>query len=253
MDIYYKNQDKKEAMARVLSLTNRLFATNSVTTPKRIEFFYDIISPYSWLAFEVLMRYKKHWDIKVELKPFFLGGVNKATGNQSPLFIPNKAVYSLHDLQRNAKYFNVPLKVVSDPFTLISRGSLIPGRFLTAVDLLFPEKLEGVTRALWMELWNKDEDFTSPVVMARAGQVGGLKQEQLEQVQKHMTEQVTKDRLKAYTDQALEYLAFGAPTIIAHTGEEPMLFFGSDRFPVLANEIGEKWLGPDPDALQPKL
>ena len=51
----------------------------------------------------------------------------------------------------------------------------------------------------------------------------------------------------------LFFQAFGSPTMIAHTGGEPMLFFGSDRFPVLAMEIGEKWLGPDPDAPAPRL
>lgn len=49
------------------------------------------------------------------------------------------------------------------------------------------------------------------------------------------------------------FQAFGLPAIVAHTGGEPMLFFGSDRFPVLAQEIGEKWLGPEPDVPQTRL
>lgn len=40
-------------------------------------------SPYSWLAFETLMRYRRLglWDnINITLRPFFLGGVMKVTG-----------------------------------------------------------------------------------------------------------------------------------------------------------------------------
>lgn len=37
-------------------------------------------SPYSWLAFETLMRYRNVWDAQVHLRPFLLGGVMKATG-----------------------------------------------------------------------------------------------------------------------------------------------------------------------------
>ena len=39
---------------------------------------------------------------------------------------------------------------------------------------------------------------------------------------------------------------FGVPSVVAHVGEKPALFFGSDRFPVLAQEINETWMGPEP-------
>ena len=42
-------------------------------------------------------------------------------------------------------------------------------------------------------------------MLERAGKVGGLTDDQLQKVQKHMAEQVTKDRLKEYSDQAFEY------------------------------------------------
>ena len=34
------------------------------------------------------------------------------------------------------------------------------------------------------------------------------------------------------------FQAFGSPTIIAHVGERPVMLFGSDRFPVLAQVLG---------------
>lgn len=37
-------------------------------------------SPYSWLAFETLMRYRPVWNVEIELRPMFLGGVMQASG-----------------------------------------------------------------------------------------------------------------------------------------------------------------------------
>ena len=46
------------------------------------------------------------------LRPFFLGGLFKLTGNQAPFTIPAKEKYLKKDWQRNSAYFQVPLKIV---------------------------------------------------------------------------------------------------------------------------------------------
>ena len=42
---------------------------------KTIQLFYDVVSPYSWFAFEILCRYKTKWPIELQLKPIFNGGL----------------------------------------------------------------------------------------------------------------------------------------------------------------------------------
>jgi len=39
-----------------------------------IEFFYDIVSPYSFIAFEILVRNAQSLHYELKLRPFFLGG-----------------------------------------------------------------------------------------------------------------------------------------------------------------------------------
>lgn len=47
--------------------------------------------------------------------------------------------------------------------------------------------------------------------------------------------------------------AFGVPSIFTHTKKKPTLFFGSDRFHLIAQDIGQTWKGPEPNAAPAKL
>uniref|UniRef100_A0A914EL82 DSBA-like thioredoxin domain-containing protein n=1 Tax=Acrobeloides nanus TaxID=290746 RepID=A0A914EL82_9BILA len=40
-----------------------------------VTLYFDVISPYSWIAFESLSRYEKVLPITLKLKPLFLGGL----------------------------------------------------------------------------------------------------------------------------------------------------------------------------------
>ena len=46
------------------------------------------------------------------LRPFFLGGVMKETGNRPPMMVPAKGLYMAKDLARNAKYFALPINPI---------------------------------------------------------------------------------------------------------------------------------------------
>ncbi len=48
----------------------------------------------------------------LKLRPFFLGGIMKESGNRPPMMVPNKGVYMNKDIARIASYFGVPLKFI---------------------------------------------------------------------------------------------------------------------------------------------
>ncbi|VDM57645.1 unnamed protein product [Angiostrongylus costaricensis] len=75
----------------------------------KIDLYYDVISPYSWIAFESLLRYQNIWPIQVNLKPFSLGTIMRSSGNKPPGLLSSKSLYVLKDLQRNNEFWEMKL------------------------------------------------------------------------------------------------------------------------------------------------
>nr|XP_023648541.1 glutathione S-transferase kappa 1 isoform X1 [Paramormyrops kingsleyae] len=244
---------------------------------KVIELFYDVVSPYSWLGFEVLCRYRNVWNIDLKLRPAFLGGVMKGSGNKPPGLIPNKFLYMGTDLSRLAEYFAVPLSFPNDPDeTMFRKGSLAAMRFITAVGERYgadEPSVERVSREIWMRVWCRDEDITLPASLSEATLKAGLPAREVEELLQLAASEKIKDKLKSVTQEALDYGAFGFPLIVCHVDGKREMFFGSDRFELMAHCIGdypgiitqfvyrhivtfirgEKWLGPQPIKLTAKV
>ncbi|XP_041964127.1 glutathione S-transferase kappa 1-like isoform X2 [Alosa sapidissima] len=178
---------------------------------KLVELFYDVISPYSWLAFEVFCRYRNVWNINLKLRPALLGGVYKGAGNRSPDDVPRKFHYMAADLLRLGSYAGVPLRVPAQPVNvLMAKGSLEAMRFVTAVaekETGGDAQVEKVSRELWMRIWSNSQDITQLSSLAEG---------------------------------------FGFPLTVCHVNGEAKIFFGSDRFELMAHCLGEKWMGPQP-------
>ncbi|NWH80595.1 GSTK1 transferase, partial [Piaya cayana] len=206
----------------------------------RVELFYDVVSPYSWLGFEVLCRYQNIWNIDLCFRPAFLSGIMQATGNKPPGMLPKRGEYMLKDVKRMAKYYQVPLKVSGDVFQrILGTNTLAAMRFLTAIDMAEPRYLEPLSREFWIRFWSQHEDISQPenilTVARQAGVSSEVAQKQLEMI----SSPAVKNRLKETTEEAIKYGAFGMPAVVAHLDGKPQLFFGSDRLELLSNVIGE--------------
>lgn len=228
-----------------------------MTSKRVIELFYDVVSPYSWLGFEVMCRYRHVWNIELKLRPAFLGGVMQGSGNKPPGMVPNKFLYMSKDLNRLAEYFDVPLQTPSDPFdVMFKKGSLTAMRFVAAVQEMEKggdKQVEQVSRELWRRIWSEDKDITEPASLAEAAMKAGLSDSEIKEVFELSTSKEIKDKLTSTTQDALDHGAFGFPLMVCHVSGKPEMFFGSDRFELMAHCIGEKWLGPQPDKSAAKL
>lgn len=228
-----------------------------MTSKKVIELFYDVVSPYSWLGFEVMCRYRHVWNIELKLRPAFLGGIMQGSGNKPPGLVPNKFLYMTKDLNRSAQYFDVPLQAPSDPFeAMFKKGSLSAMRFVAAVqerEKGGDKQVEQVSRELWRRIWSDDKDITQPASLAEAAKQAGLSDGEIKELLQLSMSKEIKEKLKSTTQEALDIGAFGFPLVVCHVDGKPEIFFGSDRFELMAHCIGEKWLGPQPGKSAAKL
>uniref|UniRef100_A0A4W6D9I5 Glutathione S-transferase kappa n=1 Tax=Lates calcarifer TaxID=8187 RepID=A0A4W6D9I5_LATCA len=203
-----------------------------MTSRKVVELFYDVVSPYSWLGFEVMCRYRNVWNIELKLRPAFLGGIMQGSGNKPPGLVPNKFLYMTKDLNRLAEYFDVPLQAPSDPFeAMFKKGSLSAMRFVAAVqekEKAGDKQVEQVSRELWRRIWSEDKDITEPASLAEAAKKAGLSDSEIEDVLELSTSKEIKDKLKDTTEKALDFGAFGFPMMVCHVDGKLEMFFGSD-------------------------
>ena len=205
---------------------------------QKIEVFYDVVSPYSYLASEVLQRYRPRWKIELVWRPAFLAGVMKAVGNVPPATLPARAPYLLRDVQRKARFYDVALGFPED----FPANTLSCMRLTTLVQVEQPAKLEAFSRAAWQRHWGAGKEVSSPEALAAICNAADVDVALIARI----GEQPVKDRLKANTDEAVERGAFGFPAIFTKVDGEDQLFFGSDRFDVIAHELGLPWHGPNP-------
>nr|XP_021322618.1 glutathione S-transferase kappa 1-like isoform X1 [Danio rerio] len=210
-----------------------------ISSGKVIKLFYDISSPYSWLAFEVLCRYKHIWNVELKLKPAYLAGVMYGSGNQPPVLNPSKLLYMTSDLTLLSQYFGVPMY---RPSKLIKKDSVIPMRFVTAVaekEKDGDDLVEKVSRELWKRMWSTHQDIVQPASLTEVGIKAGFSANEVEDILILAKSQQIKDKLTSITNEALKYKCFGLPFIVVQVDGKAGVFFGSDRFELMAYFLGK--------------
>lgn len=216
---------------------------------RRVDVFIDVVSPYAWLGFEVLCRYREAWDVDLRVRPAFLGGVMAAAGNTPPAMVPAKGVYMSRDLVRLARHFDLPLKQPEDFMSVMAAGTLKPMRALVAVELARPDLVEEAARQLWLRVWSRNQPVGDADAIRAALVAAGVPDDVVAAALSPSGE--VKDALKRSTAEAVGLGAFGFPFIVVYpppgaaaAGRKPQAYFGSDRFDVIAEELGKRWDGP---------
>ena len=183
-----------------------------------ITFYFDLGSPYSFLAFHRLKRISETLNAQIIYKPMLLGAVFKATGNSSPIMVPAKAQYSMIDMQRWAKLWNISMKM--NPNFPINTLPLM--RLITAIQLFAPEKFDETLAHLFEAMFRKPRNLNDQnEIMAVVAELGF----DLEKIKIWLQDEKVKSELKFVTDEAIELGIFGAPSFIVHDE----LYWGIDH------------------------
>lgn len=191
---------------------------------KQVEFFFDFGSPTSYLAWTQLPRIAAQAEARIVWRPMLLGGVFKASGNQSPVAIPAKGRYMLHDLARFAARYGVPLAF--NPHFPINTLTLMRG----AAGYLDTERFQPYVKAIFEALWVQQKNLGKPEVLGDVLGIAGFDPAEFERL---VNDEAVKQRLKATTEEAIERGVFGAPSFFVD-GE---LYFGQDRLDFVAEAL----------------
>lgn len=181
------------------------------------EFFFDFMSPPTYLAYRRLPGLIERTGAQVRMRPMLTLGLHQLTGNRSPRETPNKAAWMARDLQLQARRYGVVLNANShmDVLKIVPplRGALV------AEELgQMPAYCEAMFRGMWQDDVNIGDADEWSRLISRAGLDPVAFKEGVDRPD-------IKERLRANTQEAADRGAFGAPSFFV--GD--VLYWGQDR------------------------
>jgi len=186
--------------------------------PVRLEFFFDYLCPYSYLASTRLSGL----GVEPELRPVAIVEVMARVNNQPSPRCPSKARYGALDTNRWAKLYGVPL-AYNTPLWAALRAGEFPLRVLTRGALAAKGLgvLSTYTEAMFQAVWAAPEDVFTGAGRRAFADAHGLPAELWE----HADDPRIDTLIEADVSEAVDRGVFGVPTIFVD-GE---MFFGNDR------------------------
>ena len=189
---------------------------------KCLNFYFDFISPYSFLAYKRLNVLNKENKINIEYKPMLLGGLHNLGGITPPAFNERKLKNMKNDCELIASKNNIDFKWN----TKFPINSLYLMRGYIVIDESHKKKFFDICfDAYWKDNLDISDEKNIEIILNKAGL---NKKEFLNNIQ----DNGVKDMLKNLTNEAFEKDVFGAPTFIVND----KIFWGQDRLDYALDE-----------------
>ena len=190
---------------------------------KPFDFYFDFISPYSFLAHKEMRKIENKTNIKIRYKPILLGGLHNLHGIKAPAFIPAKAKHMIRDCKLIAERNNIKFRFNS--YFPIKSLNLMRGVLVAEEDNIKNYYIDNVFNTIWQDGLNmNDENIIYKIL------------KNLNINPKTFTLRSTsssiKDSLRKKTSDAYEKGIFGAPTFVSNN----KIFWGQDRIEFVLKE-----------------
>lgn len=188
---------------------------------KTLEFFFDYMSPTSFLGWAVVPGVIERTGAELKIRPMFLGGVMKATGNQPPGMVAAKGKYMQQDMARCCQRHGI--KIYSNSHFPLMNTRILTGATLRLED--DPEQQKKLVDAGFKHVWGLPGGGINTGDEGEFKQAFGEEGFDADGLWALGNDPETKAMLRANTEEAVERGAFGAPTFFV--GDQ--MFFGHDR------------------------
>ena len=185
-----------------------------------IDFYFDIISPYAYIAHKKIQKIK---DIKFIYKPILLGGLHNLAEITPPAF--NK--YKMKNMQNDCKLISEKNHIDFSWNLKFPINSLSIMRGYLFID---QDKRYNYLDTFFNSYWNKNLDLSNEDEFSKI-----LKDLEIDQEKflNGIKNQSIKDKLKEFTNKAFKKEVFGAPTFIVNN----KIFWGQDRLEYAIDEL----------------
>ncbi len=190
-----------------------------------LEFFFDVSSPWTYLAFERIEDVAKRTGAELVWKPFLVGGVfnkvNPSVYQRRENPIPAKDNHYRKSMEDWAAYQGIT----------IGRPSVFPLNSVKALRGAFVAieqgKISDYARGCFAAYWTEDKDISKEEELRKVVEKAGMNADDFfAQIQ---TDEV-KQKLFNTTDEMIERGGYGSPTFFVN-GDD--MYFGNDQIPLV--------------------
>ena len=188
---------------------------------KKIDFYFDFISPYSYLAHKKIINLNQRNNFIY--KPILLGGLHNLGGITAPAFNQRKMKNMREDCILIAKKNEIPF-IWNEKFPI---NSLYLMRGFLCIEEGEKDKFIDVCFDAY---WRHNLDISKEDVLKQILSNSEIEENLFKQ---NIKDQKIKDELKNLTSHAFDNDIFGAPTFVIND----KLFWGQDRLDYAMDEL----------------
>jgi 2-hydroxychromene-2-carboxylate isomerase len=188
-----------------------------------VDFYFDIISPYSYIAHKKIQKIKENKKIIFNYKPILLGGLHNLAGISAPAF--NK--YKMKNMQSDCELVS---KKNDISFTWNLKFPINSLSIMRGYLQLNENKKKYYLDIFFDAYWKDNIDLTLENEISKLLKILKINSELFF---KEIKQQSIKDNLKQLTSVAFKKEIFGAPTFIANN----KIFWGQDRLEYALEEF----------------
>ncbi len=196
----------------------------------KLEFFFDVSSPWTYLAFHAVQPLADECGAELVWKPILVGGVfntvNPSVYQSRQAPVPAKAAYMLKDLQDWARLYDLKI-VFPPPVFPVNSVKAMRGCYVA----LDQGRLPQFARRLFEAYWGELQDISQDEVLAEVAGQSGLDGAALLAA---IADPAVKQRLKDGTDELISRGGFGSPTLYVDGND---MYFGNDRLDLVRRAL----------------
>jgi len=189
---------------------------------RSIDFYFDFISPYSYLAHKKIKMLNEKKNIIFNYKPILVGALHNLQGITAPAFIKPKLKHMISDCNLIAKKDNFTF-MWNSKFPINSL-SIMRGYIFINNDIK-----DLYLNIMFDAYWKENLDISNKEVLITLLKRCKIN---LDSFFKGIKDKKIKNELKNITQEAHDKEVFGAPTYVVNN----KIFWGQDRFEFALDE-----------------